>query len=201
MQGLDLYVPRMAANSAVASVVFSFWYSISEEDYPLWRYPAAAALHELLERYLHHLLQRFNNLNPRLLNVGQGNIFHSTWIIRKYKPGTGDGFATPGPGWPTSAPGQMLIKGLTDDHNYKRLLWNLKFEGLLIRTMDSLKKLQPPRRAFILRLRLKKGTSNQYGAYIITSRLRCSSTDCSRPRISPTEGIESWNLKTGNVLG
>ena len=107
------------------SVVFSFRYSISEEDYPLWRYRAAAAFHESLERYLHHLLQRFNNLNSRLLNVGQGNIFRSTWIIRKYKPG--DGFATPGPGWPTSAPGQMLIKGLTDDH--KRLLWNLKLKA------------------------------------------------------------------------
>jgi hypothetical protein len=76
-------------------VVFSFRYSISEDDYPPWRNLPKFNESPAGERSLHHLLQRFNDFDSRLLNFSQSSISRGTFI-ENTSPVT-EGFATPGP--------------------------------------------------------------------------------------------------------
>ena len=66
MKVLILKLPLMVAISAVASVVFSFQYSISEKNQLLWW--CLVEFNELPKSLLHHPLQWLDYFNARPLN-------------------------------------------------------------------------------------------------------------------------------------
>ena len=140
--------------SSSHGAVLSFRYSISEEDYPPWR--NLPKFNESPERSLHHLLQRFNDFNSRLLNFSQSGVSRSTLIIGKHKPSHW-GFCDTRTRMADISPWVYINvnkRSKEQDQDSPTIM-----NGCVLRsfkTPDSLEELQPPRRAFILRLKLRK---------------------------------------------
>ena len=134
--------------------VLSFRHSISEENYPLWR--NLPELDEAPKRSLHHFLQRFDDFYSRLLNFRQSSVSCGTFIVRKYDPRHW-GFCDTRTRMADISPWIHAIvnKFQPEYEQDSPTIMN----GCVLRsfkTPDSLEELQPPRRAFILRLKLRK---------------------------------------------
>lgn len=173
------------------SVVFSFRYSISEEDQPLWRH--LVEFDESPKGSLHHPLQRLNDFNARLLNFGESSVSRSTLVIRK-NDSRHWGFCDTWPRMTNISPWMIINKRIKSRMGFKNSPTIMNGSPWRpVKTPDSLEELQPPRRAFILGLNVEKKTCRIDQKLTLTPH--CSSTDYWRPWICPIEGIESSHLK------